>query len=88
LRFTRAGAARSRSACVFGHDHKIGRDGRPVQQGLGSVGHENQSHFQALRKAEQRGQEPPGTYEKAVKEFFKRDRAKALAFGLIEPPRA
>lgn len=36
---------------VFGHDHRIDRHGKPIEQGIGSLGHESEHHFIALERA-------------------------------------
>ena len=35
---------------VFGADYRKGPGGRPIEQGIGSLGHENEQHFAALEK--------------------------------------
>ena len=37
---------------VFGHDVKFDRQGRPIEQGIGSIGNESHNHFLALEKYE------------------------------------
>ena len=37
---------------VFGHDHRTDRHGRPVEQGIGSPGHESPQHWDSLGKYE------------------------------------
>lgn len=39
---------------VFGYDFQRNRQGQPVEQGIGSPGHETENHFKALEKAEGR----------------------------------
>jgi hypothetical protein len=36
---------------VFGHDHVVAK-GKPVEQGIGSPGHESENHYAAIRKWE------------------------------------
>lgn len=67
---------------VFGHDAVKDRNGRYIEQGIGSKGHETANHFQALKKAEAMGLELPGTYDKAVVEIWKRDPERAKKLGL------
>lgn len=51
---------------TFGVGYRTGRDGEPLQAGIGSPGNLNGNHFAALKKAEQNGRERPGSYEKAI----------------------
>ena len=37
---------------VFGHDVKFDRNGKPIEQGLGSASNPTVQHFQALERAE------------------------------------
>jgi hypothetical protein len=37
---------------VFGFDYKKDASGRPLEQGIGSPGHETENHYAALAKAE------------------------------------
>jgi hypothetical protein len=37
---------------VFGADFKRDKHGRPIEQGVGSPGHEDERHFAAIRKYE------------------------------------
>ena|ERR1700761_1302780 len=67
---------------VFGHDAKKDSKGNFVEQGLGAPGNESANHFQALRKAEQMGLEPPGAYDKAVAACWKRTPDLARKLGL------
>jgi len=39
---------------VFGVGHKVDEDGKPIEQGLGSPGHETHQHKEALRLANER----------------------------------
>lgn len=61
---------------VFGFDVKHDRKGNPIEQGLGSPGHETGNHFISIRKYE--GED---AYWSAVAEIWKRDpeRAKKLS---------
>jgi hypothetical protein len=57
---------------VFGHDAKKDRHGNWIPQGVGSPGNENVNHWAALRAAERRGLEKPGTTERLMAEAAKR----------------
>jgi hypothetical protein len=85
---TKVEAAELERKNVYGHDYRTDRQGRPIQQGIGSESNPSGNHFAALRKAEQQGLEPPGTYKRMVAELFKKDRETALRLGLREPARA
>jgi hypothetical protein len=37
---------------VYGAGYKVGRDGRPLEQGLGASGNETSQHWSSLEKAE------------------------------------
>lgn len=52
---------------VFGEGYTTEK-GKPVENGIGSPGHENHSHWEALRKAEREGREPPGTTDRLMAE--------------------
>jgi hypothetical protein len=67
---------------VFGFNYATDKDGQPIQQGIGSKSNPSINHYAALRKAEQQGREPPGAYEKAVKELWRTDAKKAAQLGL------
>lgn len=70
---------------VFGHDAKKVK-GEFVEQGIGSKGHETANHFAALLKAERVDRiEPPGSYEAAVREIWKRDPKRAEKLKLPRP---
>ncbi len=71
---------------VFGHDAKKDSQGRYIEQGIGSPGHESLNHFVAIQKAEREGYEPPGSYRRAVEEMWKRDPKHAQAINLPKPP--
>ena len=73
---------------VFGFDHKKDRQGNPIEQGIGSKGHETKNHFAALKKAEQMGLEPAGAYDRAVGEIWGRDPDRAQKLGLPKPNRS
>ncbi len=70
---------------VFGHDAKKVK-GEFVEQGIGSKGHETANHYAAHLKAERVDKiEPPGAYEAAVKEIWKRDPKRAEKLKLPRP---
>lgn len=73
---------------VFGHDHKRDRKGRPIEQGIGSRGRETRNHFDALKRSEQLKLEPPGSYDAAVAEIWKRDPKRAEKLQLPKPQKA
>lgn len=73
---------------VFGHDVKHDKKGNPIEQGIGSPGHETLNHFRALALAEQQGREAPGTYDAAVADIWKRDPERARKIGLHQPKKA
>jgi hypothetical protein len=83
----RAGEEADRKA-VFGFDYQTDRNGEPIEQGIGSRGHETLNHFNAMLANERRGVIPPGSYQAAVKEIFQRDPERARRIGLPQPPRA
>jgi hypothetical protein len=37
---------------VFGHDYKVDKHGKPIEQGIGSPGNESENHYRALEKYE------------------------------------
>jgi hypothetical protein len=67
---------------VFGFDFKTDASGKPIEQGIGSKGHESLNHFNAMLKSEQTGLIAPGTYKAAVAEIWKRDPKRAEKIGL------
>jgi hypothetical protein len=70
---------------VYGFDYKTDKNGVPQQQGIGSEQNPSINHFAALRKAEQQGREPPGSYDTAVRALYKRDAKLAQSLGLHLP---
>lgn len=70
---------------VFGHDHKKDSKGRPIEQGIGSPGHETLNHFNALKIAEDQGLEAKGTWANSVREFWRRDPERAEKLRLPRP---
>jgi hypothetical protein len=68
-------------ASVWGHDAKK-VNGKFVQQGIGSPGHETSNHFAALLRYQ--GKE---AWEAAVREIYKRDPDRARKLGLPQPAR-
>ena len=56
---------------VFGQTFRRAKGGTPIEQGIGSPGHETLNHFAALEAAERLGFEEPGTAKRL------RDEAKA-----------
>jgi hypothetical protein len=72
----RLGLAANETA-VWGFDYKTDRQGRPIQQGVGSPGHETGNHFAAIRRWE--GQ---AAWEAAVREIWARDPKRAEALRL------
>jgi hypothetical protein len=75
----------AKAKATFGHDYKRDRNGKPIEQGVGSPGNESINHFISLKKAEQAGIEPFGSYDKAVAAMFKRDPERARKLGLQQP---
>lgn len=73
---------------VFGHDAKKDRQGNYKEQGIGAKGNETSNHFLALKKAEAQGHEPPGSYDEAVREIWKRDPDRAEKLRLPKPKAA
>lgn len=53
---------------VFGQDMKL-KNGKPVEQGIGSPGNETENHFRAIEQGEREGREAPGT-AKALREAW------------------
>jgi hypothetical protein len=47
------------------------KTGQPIQTGLGSDITPSINHFMSLKKAELRGQERPGSYERALAAIWK-----------------
>jgi hypothetical protein len=76
-------AAEAERKNTFGFDYKTDSRGQPIQQGIGSPGHETANHYASLRRYE--GQ---AAYDKAVRELYRRDPVRAKALGLPEPARA
>lgn len=70
---------------VFGHDARKDRHGDYIEQGLGAKGNENAGHFAALMNAELRGTEPPGTYQAALTDIWRRDPDRAKKLRLPKP---
>lgn len=70
---------------VFGHDFKRDSRNRPIEQGLGSPGHETSQHYAALLRNEMLGVEPKGAYRRAVTDQWRRDPQKAEALHLPRP---
>jgi hypothetical protein len=83
-----AAANEAEGKSVFGFDAKKDRNGNWIPQGIGAPGNESSNHYAALRKAEQQDLEPPGSYNRAVIDLYRRDAAKARSLGLREPNRA
>jgi hypothetical protein len=50
---------------VFGHDSKVDKAGRPIEQGIGSEGNQSLNHFQAILKFEGRG-----AFDRATKTYI------------------
>jgi hypothetical protein len=74
---------------VFGIDAKKDpKTGEYIQQGSGSRANPSRSHFDALKKAEQRGTERPGTWAREVADLWKRSPDIARRLALPEPDRA
>jgi hypothetical protein len=67
---------------TFGAGYKTDRNGEPIQQGIGSLGHETVNHYGGIRKYE--GED---AYWRAVRAAYARDRAHAQSLGLPEPSR-
>lgn len=62
------------------------RDGNdtPIEQGVGAKGHETRQHFEVLRRNEQLGIEPKGSWATALREIRKRDPERAKKLNLPE----
>jgi hypothetical protein len=73
---------------TFGWNYQVDKHNNPIQQGVGSPGHETANHFAALKKRESMGQERPGTHDRLVGDLWKRDPARAKALNLPAPARA
>jgi hypothetical protein len=59
---------------VFGHGHKVGKDGKPIEQGLGSHDNPTQQSIDAYIRAQQppyRAAPEPG-YEETLKKMRQR----------------
>jgi hypothetical protein len=80
-----AEAAEIEARYVFGSDYKRDRNGKPIEQGVGSAANPSLNHFMALKKAEMAGVEAVGSYDRAVAALWKTDPARARKIGL---PRA
>ena len=78
--------AESEAKNVFGHDAKKDRNGKYIEQGIGSANNLSLNHFAALQKAEREGFEPAGSYKRAVAAAWKTDPKRAAAIGLPPPP--
>lgn len=72
---------------VYGENVKHDKTGKPVQDGIGSPGHETANHFAALLKREKEGEERPGSYMGEVNKLWARDPKKAKALNLPPPDR-
>jgi hypothetical protein len=79
---------KAHEAAVWGADAKKDRNGKWIPQGIGAKGFETGNHFASLKKAEQQGLEPPGSYDRAVAEIYRRDPDRARSIGLPPPERA
>src|SRR5579872_6374012 len=60
---------------VFGMGHKTGRDGTPIEQGLGSPANMTQQHIDAYVKAQTDPKMRPGGPENGYEDNLKRMRA-------------
>jgi hypothetical protein len=67
---------------VYGHDAKF-VNGKWIEQGIGSPGHENVNHFNSIRRYS--GEQ---AYQAAIREIYRRDPKRAAALGLPQPARA
>jgi hypothetical protein len=72
----------ARAKNTFGADYKRDRHGRPIEQGIGSLGNESLNHFHALKKNEMAGTEPQGAYDRAVARLWKENPEHAKKIGL------
>lgn len=68
---------------VFGKGFKRDKKGNPIEQGVGSEGHESTNHFNAIRKYE--GED---AFWNAVAEIHKRDPKRHAALKLPVPRKA
>ena len=69
---------------MFGDGFKRDRHGNPIEQGIGSDGHETANHFRAMRESERLGFEEPGTSDRKIAEFIERHPARAKAIGILK----
>lgn len=67
---------------VYGDDAKKDAKGNFIQQGIGAKGRETSNHFAALLRYE-----GPVVYQKALREIWGRDPARAKLINLPEPER-
>jgi len=74
--------ARADALNCFGFDAKQTRDGKWIEQGIGSPGRETANHFASIRKYE--GQ---AAWERAVRALWKTNPDRARKIGLPELPR-
>jgi hypothetical protein len=68
---------------VFGFDYKTDKHGNPIQQGIGSPGHETINHFNSLLRYQGRQ-----AWEKAVRDMWRQNPERATKIGLPRPARA
>ena len=74
--------AEARRQNVFGHDYKTDRNGNPLESGIGSPSNPSLNSYRALKRAEEAGLEPVGSYEKAVARCWRDTPEAAKRIGL------
>ena len=58
---------------TFGVGYKVDKHGVPIPTGVGSDINQSINHFASLKKAELRGLERPGSYERALSDIWKKN---------------
>lgn len=72
---------------VFGHDVKFDKDGRPIEQGLGSPSQPTFNSYAATRKRESQGELEPGTTEAWLEEAWRNTPEQCKKAGIPRPAR-
>lgn len=72
----------AQDAAVFGADAPKGRDGKRIQQGIGSKGHETANHFFGIRRWEGEAK-----YQAAIRKMWRDNPERAKLIGLEMPER-
>jgi len=73
---------RAHEASVFGADAKRDRNGKFIQQGIGSPGHKTTNHFAGIRKYEGEAK-----YQAAIRKMWRDNPERAKLLGLEQPER-